>query len=60
MMNNGDTDASIHKLLYALAVNKQMTSGQRGLGNYTATEDSYGNGKKELLNVLKKTPTNNA
>lgn len=51
-MNKEDTDVSIHKLLYTLVVSKQMTSGQRSLGNHTETEDSYSKGKKELLNVL--------
>ena len=58
-MNKGDTDVFIHKFLYVLVLNKQMTWEERCLGNHTETEDSYGNGKKELLNVLKTPPTNN-
>lgn len=53
-MSKGDTDVSLHKLLYT-RVSQQMTSRQRDLGNHTGTDDSYGNGTKELLNVLKKT-----
>lgn len=56
-MSKRDTDVSIHKLLYT-RVSQQMTSGQRDLGNHTETDDSYGNGTKELLNVLKKTKPN--
>lgn len=52
-MNKGDTDVSIHKLLYILVASKQMTSGQRGLGNPTETEDSYSNGKSYYMYLKK-------
>lgn len=51
-MSKGDIDVSIHKKLHTPAVNKWVISENRGPGDHREAENSYGNGKKNLLNSL--------
>lgn len=51
-MSKGDIDVSIHKILHTPAVNKWVISENRGPGDHREAENSYGNGKKTLQNLL--------